>query len=126
MRKQALSLQSNKKIINSFFEGTPPSAPVSTEKEDKRRKSSTKRTLSVGTADNWKNSSLIKYSGEVWLEVNTDPANKTNIPTLTCKICNRFKDRINSIKNFNEAWFRDGSKCLLLHAAIEHAEGESL
>ena len=37
------------KTINSFFEGTPPSAPVSTEKEDKRRKSSTKRTLSVAT-----------------------------------------------------------------------------
>ena len=37
------------KTIKSFFEGTPPSAPVSTEKEDKRRKSSTERTLSVAT-----------------------------------------------------------------------------
>ena len=112
------------KTINSFFEGTPPSAPVSTEKEDKRRKSSTKRTLSVATADNMKNSSLIKYSGEVWLEENFDPANKTNISTLACKICQRFKDRINSTKNFNEAWVRDGSKRILLHAAVEHADGE--
>ena len=91
------------KTINSFFEGTPPSAPVSTEKEDKKIKS-IKRALSVATADNWKNSSLIKYSGEVWLEVNIDPANKTNVSTLACKICKRFEDRINSIKNFNEAW----------------------
>ena len=67
---------------------------------------------------------LIKYSGEVWLEVNIDPANKTNVSTLACKICKRFEDRINSIKNFNEAWVRGGSKRLLLHAAIEHAEGE--
>ena len=112
------------KTINSFFEGTPPSAPVSTEKEDKRRNSSTKRTLAVATADNWKNSSLIKYSGEVWLEVNIDPANKTNVSTLACKICKQFKDRIYSIKNFNEAWVQDGGKRLLLHAAIEYAEGK--
>ena len=111
------------KTIISFFEGTPPSATVSTEKEDKRRKSSTKRT-SVATADNWKNSLLIKCSDEAWLEVNIDPANKTNVSTLACKICKRFEDRINSIRNFNEAWVRDGSKRLLLHAAIEHAEGE--
>ena len=50
------------------MEGTPPSALVSTEKEDKRRKSSTKRTLSVATADNWKNSLLIKYSGKYGLK----------------------------------------------------------
>ena len=111
------------KTINSFFIGTP-SAPISTEQEDKRRKSSTKRTLSVATADNWKNSSLIKYSGEVWLEVNIDPANKTNVSTLACKICKQFEDWINSIKNFNEAWVWDGSKHLLLHAAIKHAKGE--
>ena len=67
---------------------------------------------------------MIKYSGEVWLEVNIDPANKTNVSTLACKICKRFEDRINSIRNFNEVWVRDGSKRLLLHAAIEHAEGE--
>ena len=77
----------HQKTIHSFFEGTPPSAPVSTEKEDNRRKSFTKRTLSVATADNWKNSSLIKCSGEVWLEVNIDPANKTDVSTLACKIC---------------------------------------
>ena len=75
----------------------------SLQKKDKRRKSSTKRT-SVATADNWKNSLLIKCSGEAWLEVNIDPANKTNVSTLACKICKRFEDRINSIKNFNEAW----------------------
>ena len=67
---------------------------------------------------------MIKYSGEVWLEVNIDPANKTNVSTLACKICKRFEDQINSIKNFNEAWVQDGSKRLLLHAAIEHAAGE--
>ena len=67
---------------------------------------------------------MIKYSGEVWLEVNIDPANKTNVSTLACKICKRFEDQINSIKNFNEAWVQDGSKSLLLHAAIEYAEGE--
>ena len=75
------------KTINSFFESTPPSAPISTEKEERRRKSSTKRTLSVATADNWKNSLLIKYSGEAWLEVNIDPANRTDVSTLACKIC---------------------------------------
>ena len=75
------------KTINSFFESTLPSAPISTEKEEKRRNSSTKRTLSVATANNWKNSSLIKYSGEAWLEVNIDPANKTHASTLACKIC---------------------------------------
>ena len=111
------------KTIKSFFEGTPPSAHVSTEKEDKKIKS-TKRALSIATADNWKNSSLIKYSGEVSLELNIDPANKTNVSTLACKICKRFKDQINSIKSFNEAWVQDESKRLLLHAAIEHAEGE--
>ena len=84
---QTLSLQSNKKPLIPFLEGTPPSALVSTEKEDKRRKSSTKRTLSVATADNWKNSLLIKYSGEAWLEVNIDPANRTDVSTLACKIC---------------------------------------
>ena len=44
--------------------------------------------------------------------------------TLACKICQRFEDWINSIKNFNGAWVQDGSKRLLLHAAIEHAVGE--
>ena len=79
------------KTINSFFIGTP-SAPISTEQEDKRRKSSTKRTLSVATADNWKNSLLIEYGGEVYLEVNIDSANKTNVSTLAYKICKRFKN----------------------------------
>ena len=119
---QTLSLQSDKKPLIPFLKVLLPVHPSLQKK--KIKKSSTKRTLSVATTDNWKNSLLIKYSGEVWLEVNIDPANKTNVSTLACKICKRFEDRINSIKNFNEAWVRDGSKRLLLHAAIEHAEGE--
>ena len=120
---QTLSLQSDKKPLIPFLKVLLPVHPSLQKKKIKKIKS-TKRALSVATADNWKNSSLIKYSGEVWLEVNIDPANKTNVSTLACKICKRFEDRINSIRNFNEAWVRDGSKRLLLHAAIEHAEGE--
>jgi len=111
------------KTINCFFGGTAPRASVSTDKEDTIKKSS-KRTLSVATADNWKKTSLVKFSGEDWLQLNIDPTNKSNVSSLVCKVCKKFEDRINSMKSFNEAWVRDGSKRLLLHAAIEHAESE--
>ena len=88
------------KTINSFFGGMPPSAPVSTEKEESTKKS--EQTLLVTTTDNRKKTSLVKYNGEEWLEVNKDPDNKPNVSTLSCKICKQIKDRINLIKNFNK------------------------
>ena len=110
--------------IASFFGGssTLNLSPV-TNKEKKQLSVGQPRKLQGSTAEKWKTTSLAKYSAEEWLIVNIDASTKL-VGSMNCKICQQFEDRISSIKGFAYNWLREGSKRLLLHAAIEHAEGE--
>ena len=87
-------------------------------------KKSSSRILLCSTAEKWKSTSLAKYNAEDWLVVNTD-AKSTLVTSMNCAICQKFEERITSIKGFNYQWLREGSKRLLLHAAVEHAEGQA-
>ena len=66
----------------------------------------------------------VEYVGETWLIVNEDQSYMDLVASFNWRICWQFEDQINSIKGFNHAWIKGGSKQLLLNAAKEHAKGE--
>ena len=87
-----------------------------------KEKMSTKRGLSLATAEKWKTSHLVLYDPEQWLFINADKKGK--VLSLQCKICNKYANQIESIKNSASDWALYGSTNLQVSNAKRHATGD--
>ena len=108
--------------LSSFFgRGNKSLSEPPPEKVTKTSSSST-RTLSVKTAENWKTTSLAKYNASDWLILNVSSRLLTS---MKCTTCSEFEDKITSMKGFTDQWSRDRSKRLQHSAAVQHANTDA-
>ena len=109
--------------LSSFFGGGNKSLPEPPpEKVAKTSTSSSTRTLSVKTAENWKTTSLAKYNASDRLILNVSNGLVTS---MKCTTCSEFEDKIASMKGFMDQWSRDGSKQQQHSAAVQHANTDT-
>ncbi|CAB4004512.1 zinc finger 862-like [Paramuricea clavata] len=102
-RKNANSTTSNTAI---------PVLPDVNDREMPNPDSSTKkRVLKLATVKRWINEDLAKDNGSIWMHYE---ANKQeHVENLYCKICQKYKEQICTMKDFSYAWI-NGSKNLKL------------
>ncbi len=112
-RKNANSTTSNTAI---------PVLPDVNDREMPNPDSSTKkRVLKLATVKRWINEDLAKDNGSIWMHYE---ANKQeHVENLYCKICQKYKEQICTMKDFSYAWI-NGSKNLKLSNAKDHANSK--
>ena len=109
--------------LSSFFGRWNKSSPEPPpEKVTKTSTSSSTRTLSVKTAENWKRTSLAKCNASDWLILNVSNGLVTS---MKCTTRSEFENKITSMKGFTDQWSRDGSKRLQHSAAVQHANTDA-
>ena len=83
---------------------------------------SSTRTLQPVIAEKWKTTSLAKFGVENWLIIDVE---NNLVKSLCCSVCQKYEDRIISIKGFQETWCCEGSRQLQHAFAVLHAEGKA-
>lgn len=118
--------------LSAFFKFSQPSTSglsrseleETTKKPSSSARSKKKsRSLTVETANNWRETSLATYLAKDWLIINADETGK-NVASLNCSVCNKYAEQVKSMKQFSHSWAFEGSTNLRLTNAQDHAKGE--
>ena len=94
--------------IGSYF-GLPKTNKIAVEKKKKTKVKtghSSTRTLQPVTTEKWKTTSLAEFGAENQLII--DVGNNL-VKSLCCSVCQKYGDRIASVKGFQETWCSEGS-----------------
>ena len=97
--------------IGSYFElpkTTKIAIEIKKKTEVKTDHSSTRNQQPV-TVEKWKTTSLAKFGGERWLIIDVE---NNLAKSLRCSVCQKYEDRITSVKGFQETWCHEGSRQL--------------
>ena len=84
-----------------------------------------KRTVVIGTFQKWKCELDKDHQTMTWLEceATTNSAGKRVIDTLKCKVCTKFKNQIQSKRNYSDRWV-EGAASLRLSNIKDHAKAD--
>ena len=97
--------------IGSYFElpkTTKIAIEIKKKTEVKTDHSSTRNQQPV-TVEKWKTTSLAKFGAERWLIIDVE---NNLAKSLRCSACQKYEDRITSVKGFQEIWCHEGSRQL--------------
>ena len=68
------------------------------------------------------NNQPCKIVAENWLIIDVE---NNLVKSLRCSICQKYDERITSVKGFQETWCHEGSRRLQHASAVLHAEGNA-
>ena len=86
---------------------------------------SKKRTVVFGTFQRWKCELDKDHQTMTWLEceATTNNAGKRVVDTLKCKVCTKFKNQIQSKRNYSDHWI-EGAGSLRVSNIKDHAKAD--